>query len=160
MHILKWLLKAAAAGIAAIAILCGLLCFYDIVPVHEENKKGNTDYVWPANSVWVKATEGIAFGKFDANGFNNITITDDPDIIVLGSSHMEATNVMQSENAACLLSKKLEDRSSVYNMGISDHNFFKVCQYLPVDLELFDPVPKVVIIETSTVRITKKRLIK
>ena len=65
MHILKWLLKAAAAGIAAIAILCGLLCFYDIVPVHEENKKGNTDYVWPANSVWVKATEGIAFGKFD-----------------------------------------------------------------------------------------------
>ena len=157
MHILKWLLKAAAAGIAAIAILCGLLCFYDIVPVHEENKKGNTDYVWPANSVWVKATEGIAFGKFDANGFNNITITDDPDIIVLGSSHMEATNVMQSENAACLLSKKLEDRYSVYNMGISDHNFFKVCQYLPVDLELFDPVPKVVIIETSTVRITKKK---
>ena len=105
----------------------------------------------------MKATEGIAFGKFDANGFNNITITDDPDIIVLGSSHMEATNVMQSENAACLLSKKLEDRYSVYNMGISNHNFFKVCQYLPVDLELFDPVPKVVIIETSTVRITKKK---
>ena len=52
MHILKWLLKAAAAGIAAIAILCGLLCFYDIVPVHEENKKGNTDYVWPAKLIF------------------------------------------------------------------------------------------------------------
>ena len=157
MKIIKWLLKILTAGIVAVAIISVLLCFYYIIPVHEENKKGNTDYVWPAGSIWVKATEGIAFGKYDANGFNNKAVVDSPDIIVLGSSHMEATNVMQNENAPFLLSEKLNGKYSLYNMGISGHNFFKSCQYLPVNLELYNEVPKVAVIETSTVRISQEK---
>lgn len=107
MKFIKGLLKVIASGIVAVAIICGLLCFYDIKPIHKENPKGNTDFVWLPNSIWVKATEGIAFGKFDANGFNNKSVISNPDIIVLGSSHMEAFNVMQNENSAYLLSQKL-----------------------------------------------------
>ena len=107
MKFIKELLKIISAGIVSVAIVCGLLCFYDIKPIHKENPKRNTDYVCPPNSIWVKATEGIAFGKNDANGFNNKSVVDNPDIIVLGSSHMEAVNVMQDKNTAYLLSKKL-----------------------------------------------------
>lgn len=158
MKVVKGLLKVIAAGVVSVAILCILLCFYSITPIHEENLRGNTDYVWSANSIWVKATEGISFGKYDANGFNNHSVIDNPDIIVLGSSHMEASNVMQDENAPYLLSKKLIGKYSLYNMGISGHDFFKVCQYLPANLELYDKVPKAVIIETSTVDISQKKV--
>ena len=114
MKFIKGLLKVIVSGIVAVAIICGLLCFYDIKPIHKENPKGNTDFVWLPNSIWVKATEGIAFGKFDANGFNNKSVISNPDIIVLGSSHMEAFNVMQNENSAYLLSQKLNGKYSLY----------------------------------------------
>lgn len=45
---------------------------------------------------------------------------------------------------------------SVYNMGISGHHFFKVCQYLPENLKLYDSPPKVIVIETSSVAITEQ----
>ena len=158
MKFIKGLSKVIASGIVAVAIICGLLCFYDIKPIHKENPKGNTDFVWLPNSIWVKATEGIAFGKFDANGFNNKSVISNPDIIVLGSSHMEAFNVMQNENSAYLLSQKLNGKYSLYNMGVSGHDFFKVCQYLPANLELYDKAPRVVIIETSTVNLSKNNV--
>ena len=155
MSFLKGIIRVAGAGIVSIAIISLLLCFYSITPVHIENPKGNTDYVWPAHSIWVKVTEGIAFGRYDANGFNNKTVIEEPDIIFLGSSHIEATEVMQDENAPFLLSEKLDGKYSVYNMGISGHHFYRVCQYLPANLELYDEAPKVVIVETDTLRVTK-----
>lgn len=142
--------KVLSAGIVAVAILSMLMCGYSLMPVHSENKKGNTDYVWQPNSVWVKMTEGISWGKFDSNGYNNLKTHNNADIVVLGSSHMEATNVMQNENAAYLLEKNLKGKYSVYNMGISGHNFIKVCQYLPKNLERS---PKIAVIETSGVSI-------
>lgn len=158
MKAVKGLIKCIGAGVLSIAILCILMYFYDILPPHTENPRRNTDYVWPANSIWVKTTEGIAFGRFDANGFNNKAVVDNPDIIVLGSSHMEATEVMQNENAPYLLSIMLDGKYSVYNMGISGHHFYKVCQYLPTSLELYDTFPKAVIIETTTINLTEARV--
>lgn len=157
MKILKGFGKIVLAGLLSIAILSIIMCFYSLLPVHIENEKGNTDYVWPANSVWVKATEGISWGKFDANGFNNLSVINNPDIIILGSSHMEACNVMQNQTTAYLLNTKLNG-DFTYNMGISGHNFFKVCQYIPSNLELFDEIPKVVVIETSTVNIQQENV--
>ncbi len=158
VKIFKGLTKTILVGVVAIAIVSLLLCFYSITPVHIENTMGNTDYVWPAGAVWVKMTEGIAWGKYDENGFNNLSVVDKPDVIVLGSSHMEASNVMQDENVAYLLSRKLCSEYSVYNMGISGHNFAKVCQYLPNNMELYDIAPKVTIIETSTVTISSQNV--
>lgn len=155
MSFFKGIIRAVMAGIVSIVIISFLLCFYSITPVHIDNPKGNTDYIWPANSIWVKVTEGIAFGRYDADGFNNRTVIENPDIIFLGSSHIEATEVMQDENAPFLLSEKLEGKYSVYNMGISGHHFYRVCQYLPANLELYDEAPKAVIVETDTLNVTK-----
>ena len=74
-------------------------------------------------------TEGIAHGRFDANGYNNLAVIENPNILLLGSSHMEAVNVNQDENIAFLLANELNGTHSVYNLGISGHNFIKVCKY-------------------------------
>lgn len=151
MKIIKMILKVAAAGIVSIAIISLLLCLYSITPVHENNPQENTDYIWPANSIWVNVTEGMSFGKIDKNGYNNVEVVENPNVLILGSSHSEAFNVMQSESLSYVLSEKLKGNFSVYNKSISGHSFYKVCQYLKTNLELYDEAPKVVVLETVRV---------
>lgn len=155
MQICKKLCKCILAGVVSICILCLLFAPYSSTPVHIENPEGNTDYKWPANSQWSKMTEGISYGRFDANGYNNLEVVDDPDILVLGSSHIEATNVLQTENFATLLGEKMKDTYTTYNMGISGHFFLKVCKYLPKTVEM-NPDAKYIIIETSNISYDQK----
>lgn len=135
-----------------------LLLFYYTLPLHYENTRGDTDYVWQPNSFWIRMTEGISVGSFDSLGFNNTSVIDNPDILVLGSSHIEAAQVMQNENTAFLLNKAFSGKYSVYNKGISGHNFTKICQYLSRNLEIYNVPPKIVILETSTTNITNKNI--
>ena len=154
MGVVKNIIKTVAAGVAAMGILSGMFAFYYLQPAHIDNTEGNTDYVWISSSRWFKLTEGISWGRFDADGYNNAEVVENPDIIVLGSSHMEATNVVQGQDTAALLGKKLEGQYSVYNMGISGHHFLKVCQYLPQNLARYAAAPKAVIIETDNLTFT------
>ena len=150
MGVLKNFLKFILSGILAITILSILFSCYLLTPVHIPNPKGNTDYVWPANSRWVTMREGISWGRYDADGFNNPSVIENPDILILGSSHMEATNVLQDETVAVRLGGLLEGDYTVYNMGISGHYFLKVCKYLPATLSLYDNPPKAIVIETGS----------
>ncbi len=83
----KWICKCIIAGIIAIALLSIIFIPYSTLPVHISNEKGNTDYVWPANSVWMTMREGISHGRFDEWGYNNKAAINNPDIIIVGSSH-------------------------------------------------------------------------
>jgi len=154
MRILKHLLKCICAGLVAFCILCALFSFYTFTPVHTNNVQENSDYIWPPNAYWSIMTEGIAHGRFDANGYNNIQVIEQPDILLLGSSHMEAVNVQQDENTAYLLNEHLAGSHTVYNLGVSGHHFTKVCKYLPKTLELYADNAEYIIIETSSTHIT------
>lgn len=151
MKAAKVILKIGLAGITAVAILCLLFSCYSVDPVHIENPDGVSDYKWPAHSPWRKMQEGISWGRFDENGYNNLQVVENPDVVILGSSHMEATNVCQEESTAAQLAALLRDQFSVYNMGISGHHFLKVCKYLPNTLSFYEAAPQVVVIETSGV---------
>ena len=144
--------KICISGIFALLILNCLLSFYYHLPLHINNSLHTTDYVWEKNSHWIKWTEGISWGKLDANGFNNAKVVENPDVLILGSSHMEATNVFQNENTAFLLQSYFEKENiplTVYNHGISGHHFLKCCKYLNNNTK--DDSLKYVIIETSKV---------
>lgn len=147
--VVKTFIKVIAAGITAIIILSGIAYFYYNTPLHVQNPNGNTDYVWQGNSRWMHMTEGVSKGQYDANGYNNLQVISSPDILVLGSSHMEAANVMQDENVTFLLNQYLENQYTAYNMGISGHHFIKVCKYLPITMALYEREPRYIIIETS-----------
>ena len=150
-----YLLKIFSAGLVAVVILTVLMCFYSVTPVHKDNPKGNTDYVWLSNSFWVNSTEGLSFGKADADGFVNKKVIADPDILLVGSSHIEAKNVMPNKSFLSVLSKKLGDEYSVYNVGMSGHHIKKTCQYLSDNIEIFKDL-KYIVIETADVTVTQE----
>ena len=156
MKAIKKAAKFAAAALTALIILSALSAGYYLIPLRVENPAGNTDYRWEPGGVWIKMTEGISHGRFDANGFNNLEAIADPDVLILGSSHMEAVDVPQSETTASQLSDLLDRRLSVYNMGISGHTLVKICGYLPATLASFEKAPKYVVVETGSVALSEK----
>ena len=153
---MKQLGKMIGAAIVAVIILSLIVSVYSTSPLRVDNPQGNTDYVWKPDSLWMNMSEGISFGKMDGKGFNNLEVIENPDIILVGSSHIESKNVNQQENAAYYLAEDFEGKYSVYNMGISGHTIYKVCQYLPNTLSLYqDKTPKYVIIETDDIALTQ-----
>ena len=149
------------SGITAIIISNILLMCYYNLPVHKDSPFGTTDYVWEKNAPWIKMTEGISWGRLDANGFNNPSVIENPDVLILGSSHMEAINVFQSRNTAALLGEYFAESGyhlSVYNRGISGHHFLKCLKYLKKNTE--STSAKYVVIETSKIDFTAKEIAK
>ena len=158
MKIVKGIGKFLLAGVVASAIISIILCVYSLTPIHIENPEKNTDYIWEPNSRWITMTEGIGGGKYDANGFNNAEVIENPDIIIVGSSHVEGRNVKQKENMSYLLNNMLEGKHEIYNMGISGHHFYKTCQYIPASLERFEVTPKLVLVESAIVELSKEQV--
>ncbi len=152
MHSWKSLFVFILSGITAFLALNIILMFYYCLPIHIKNPDSTTDYMWESKHVWVEMTEGISWGKMDENGFNNYRVIQNPDILILGSSHMEATYVFQKWNTVNVLKEYLEQKNlslSVYNKGISGHHFLKCCKYLNANTQ--DRELKYVVIETMKV---------
>ena len=157
MRFVRYAIKFLAAGATALFILSVFTCLYNYIPLHIPNGEGTTDYVWPSNSPWVLMTEGFAWGRMDEKGFNNPRAIPDPDILFMGSSHIEAKNVMRNENACTLLEQSLKGRYKVYNIGMSGHDLAKVCHYIPAVLRKYENKPPAfLIIEASSVMMTPK----
>ena len=152
-------LRFCASGLTATLVLNLLFSFYYRLPLHSDNPLHMTDYVWEKNAPWVKLTEGISWGRMDANGFNNRAAVENPDVIILGSSHMEAMNVFQAENTASLLQDALLESGSgfsVYNRGISGHHFLKCVKYLGENTRAASV--KYAVIETSKIDFTAQEI--
>ena len=128
---------------------------YYFMPLRENNPKQNTDYVWAPNTLWASLTEGISYGITDADGFINPEVTENPDILFLGSSHLQAMSVMPGENMCSLLNEQFSGEYRAYNMGISGHTIYKVVQYLDASLNIYQKAPKYIIIETSDVALNE-----
>lgn len=151
--------RLCASGFSAAVILNLLFAFYYRLPLHHDNPLHTSDYVWEANATWVKLTEGISWGLMDSDGFNNRAVVTNPDVLILGSSHMEATNVSQNENTASRLQALLSENGSaftVYNRGISGHHFLKCAKYL--DENAKPESVKVIAIETAKVDFTAEEI--
>ncbi len=157
MKAVKQLVKMIGAAIIAVIILSLIVSIYSTSPLRVENPQGNTDYVWKPNSLWINLSEGVSFGRMDDGGFNNLEVIKDPKIILLGSSHIESKNVNQNENTSYYLQEILDNKYSIYNMGISGHTIYKACQYLPQTLSIYgENVPEYVVIETDDIDLTKE----
>lgn len=144
---LKALGKTVVSGIIAFVILT-LFCFlYYNVPVHSANRDGSTDYKWEANVFYSRGTEGFAWGKTNNDGFCNLFDYDDDmkiDILVMGSSQMEAFNVDMSQSTASRLNA-LRENETVYNIGTSGHTFLTCASNLGAALNKYQPTHYVVI---------------
>lgn len=137
-----------------------LVCFiYYNIPVHYPNSDGSTDYKWEPNSFYSRGTEGFAFGRTNNDGFNNsIDYTNDMDInvLIMGSSHTEAYQISQSESVTGRLNALLEDKT-VYNIGVSGHNFLVCSCNFEAAMEKYHP-SQYVVIETARIAFTNEEL--
>lgn len=155
--VIFWLIKLAGAGLLALITLT-IMCFFYYNPgTHISSNNGATDYVWEKEKFYCKATEGAAYGRIDSRGYNNKAVPEKIDILMMGSSHIEAFNVSQDENAAAMLNEKFNGKKTVYNIGMSAHKFYYCARNLPGAIVEFKPT-EYVVIETNTLNFNKKSL--
>lgn len=139
-------------GLALLDLFCA---FYYNPTGYVESGTGATDLVREPGAFTSRATEGIAWARIDANGYNNASAPDEGDIFVLmmGSSHTEALNVMQDESASARLEKMLQAdgmAGRVYNIGMSSHTLVRNISNFGQALDAFEPTGYVVV-ETADV---------
>ena len=147
----RWAGKALGAGLLAFALLCLFCFFYYNVPVHYANPDGATEYKWEPGSFYSRGTEGFALGRINNDGFNNLrdhSPGERIDILLMGSSHMEAFNVAQDENTAAVLNTLFAGERYVYNIGTAGHTFLYCVKHLADALDVY--APAWVVIETSS----------
>ena len=150
--ILLWMLKALAAGLAALLLLNIWCYFYYNVPVHYTNETGATEYKWESGKFYRKGTEGFAFGRTNNDGFTNLSDFEpgqEIEILLMGSSHMEGMNVAQEDNAAAVLNRLFEGEKYTYNIGTSGHTMEYCLSNLEAALDTYEP-GEYVVIETRT----------
>ncbi len=152
---IKGIIKISLSFIVSFAILNGICVFYYNIPVHEQAEHAATDHIWKKNTFFSRGTEGFASGVTDGNGYNNLSVIPEGeiDILLMGSSHLEAFNVSQEESLVSQLNKLFDDNGvdmKGYNIGISSHAFTRCLFNLEDALDQFKP-NKYVVIEASSI---------
>ena len=153
---LPWPIRILAAGCIAFLLLNLFAWIYrgGLPAVADETRAAPLHYV--PNGYFSNMREGIAFGFFDENGFNNLSpVADMIDYLLLGSSQVEAKQVMQKQTMVSCLNELLSAAGGgyAYSIGISGEAFHTCVNRLPYALSAFHP-GKAVVLETSRLDFT------
>ena len=161
----KFLYKCIIAGVVSTVLLSLLSLIYYNPPIATQQADLITNFKYKENSKWSFMLEGFGYGMTDELGYNNAYYKDcsQPDIIFMGSSHLEALQVPQDANCVYLLNEKFDKDTLSYNdfkclnLGVSGHA-------LEVSLSNFEYVidkykdAKYIVIETSNVEFSPTML--
>ena len=150
---IKKIISTGIAAVVSLVWLCAFVFIYGFSGVHIKNDSNATDYKWYSHQFKSTMTEGFAWNSFDSNGFNNPDTVDsnEPDILLMGSSHMEAVNVDQTENTAALVRNELPS-FSIYNIGVSGHTIYQCAKNLKYAVKEYSP-KKYIFIETDSINL-------
>lgn len=144
------ILRLATSFLLSVAI-CSVFCFfYCNPPLSRVSTSGSTKFTGVPHCFYSTWTEGGSYGKTDANGFLNLTCGSneepaEPAILLMGSSHAEALQVMQADSFASLLNCKLPPTLSVYNIAVSGHRFPMCVSRMSLALNEFKPKKYIVL---------------
>ena len=125
--------KCFVAAVISLVVLSLVSMVYYNPPIAAEQPDGITNHKYVPDAKWSFMLEGYGNGKTDNIGYNNAYYSDssNPDIVFVGSSHLEGLQVPQDYNCVYLLNQMFDtDDSSdnnfkCLNIGISAH-FFEV----------------------------------
>lgn len=123
-----WIGKVFLAGIVAFIILNILARFYYTPPKKIATDQFATDFVVEKNYTGYISDEGIAKFETDANGYNNASVPEDVDVLIMGSSHTLGYTVNPDENLSYILQQKLNDSDlstfNAYNIAMWGHTWY------------------------------------
>ncbi len=157
--------KCIIAGIISVTLLSILSLIYYNPPVAIQQPDLITNFKFKENSNWSYMLEGFGHGVTDDFGYNNAYYTDctEPDIVFVGSSHLEAIQVPQKENCVYLLNEKFDKDTLSYNnfkclnLGVSANAFEVSVSNFPYVLEKYNNA-KYIVIETANVEFSPAML--
>lgn len=154
------LLKLIVTIFLSLVILSGVCLGYNYSGCHITNVDGSTDYKWEKSQYFSTMKEGFSWFRFDRNGYNNVDdssfLNRPVDILLVGSSHMEAVQIPRQKNVGYLLNKQLPGLRT-YNIGISGHNIYTCVSNLKAATGIYKP-QKLVILETDIVHLDVKSM--
>lgn len=152
------ILKVTISFLLSLILLSGFVRIYYFSGVHITNQTHATDYTWEPRQSKSNMTEGFSWLSMDSNGYNNVEpIKSKIDVLVMGSSHMEAVNVSSDRNAVSLLNSAFTDMY-FYNIGMSGHKIYNVVNNIQDAIETFKP-KRYVIIETSIINLDEDTML-
>ena len=163
--IAAYLFKCIIAGAISLVLLSLFSLVYYNPPIATEQPDSVTNYRFVPNKNWSFMLEGVGFGKTDNLGYNNAYYNDclDPDIVFIGSSHLEALQVPQDANCVYILNQMLnEDKEEdnnfkCINLGVSGHSFEVSASNFKYVADKFSDA-KYILIETSNVEFSPEVL--
>lgn len=155
---MKKIIIVISSWIVALCILNVMCMIYYNIPRHTTNQTGTTDYIWESNFVYSRGIEGFSNGITNNEGFNNLFDYEgqELDILIMGSSQMEAFNVQQDQSTASLLND-FYNEDVVYNIGVSGHDFYTIVGNVEEALSTYTP-SEYLIIEIGTLNYDKELL--
>ena len=162
MNYLIQFIKIVISGCLSVLILSIINIPYFYTGIHITNKTGATDYAWESGQLRTNMTEGYAWLTMDRYGFNNTeenaekAIQNGVDILLMGSSHMEAVEVAQNQNLGYLLNENISGENT-YNIGISGHDIYRVIDNISDAIKTYEP-RDYVIIETYDIELEQEKM--
>ena len=141
-------LRLTTASLIVAFILSMFSMLYKHTSPHVSPIANETYYRWEAGSLTSTMEEGYACITMDENGYNNLQCFDSIDILLMGSSHMEAIQINTEDIVASKLNELLP--YNTYNIGISGHYLPQCVSNLKSAIEVFKP-QKYIVIETASV---------
>lgn len=161
-----FILKSIVAVFLATVLLSVLSLIFYNPPVTVSQPDRITNEKYKPDKYWSNMiSEGIGYGKIDKFGYNNAYYPEltDPDIVFIGSSHLEAVQVPYNSNFVYLLNEKLHNDSiktndyKCINRGMSGHFFNVSVSNFKYIAEKYKDA-KYIIIETSNVEFSPEML--
>lgn len=160
MKTIGWCLKGGVAAVISLILLSLFTLVYSHSGVHITNETGATDYKWEPNQYRSIMQEGFSWFKMNADGFNNLfnlADTDHVDILLMGSSHMEAGNIPTDANVGYLLNNRDAAEYITYNIGMSGHTIYQCVSNLENAVEYYNP-SSYIIIETDRIDLDDQKM--
>lgn len=153
--------KIIISGIFAIIILDCFGLFYYNCPIHDDTYDGNynrvTETRYEKNFLYTFATEGYGYGRVNNEGYLNsfdYNSSDQIDVLMIGSSQMEALQVGMQDSMSSILNNKLGG-NVVYNLGISGSDFITCAGNMQAAVKKYKP-NKFVVFETPVLDFESK----
>lgn len=144
-QIIGWL----GAFILSFLIVNGVMFFYFKRPAWISRDEGaSTGIYYPERNI-VYAYEGFGINETDQNGYVNPNVElESKYILVMGSSHTQAKEVMAEERYSNLINQKITDENKlyVYNIAIDGNYYPTIVKHFEAALQEF-PNSEAVIIE-------------
>lgn len=158
--VLFWWGKCAVGGGIAFILLTGFCFFYFNMPIRYPNPYGTTDFSWNPDTLYMQCKEGFGYGQTNNEGFNNSIDYKEKmpiDVLLMGSSQVRGYEVgwkkTMTERLGALMPEK-----TIYNIGMSSHEFLRCCCNLEAALDRYAPA-NAVVMETDRIQFTSDELL-